>query len=77
VIHDAETRKGWLIGKTVPSSAMPEPEKNGGYKLNRTKFHGAVKATFEDWIVKLRAGDTDLRDKMRRRLNEIIDKHTP
>jgi hypothetical protein len=75
VIHDAETRRGWLIGKTVPSSVMRQPEKHGGYKLNRTKFHHAVKVTFEDWVAKLRAGDADLRSKMRRRMNQIISKH--
>jgi hypothetical protein len=75
VIHDAETRQGWLVGRTVPSGIMPQTDKNGGYRLNRTKFHGALKATFEDWIAILRAGGSPLRGKMRDRMNQIIEKH--
>jgi hypothetical protein len=56
---------------------MPQREENGGFKLNRTKFHGALQATLEDWIVKLRAGDTDLRDKTRNRMNQILGSHAP
>jgi hypothetical protein len=75
--HDAETRRGWLIGKTAPSSVMPQREKSGGFKLNRTKFHNALTATFDDWIAELRAGDVGLREKMRNRMNQIIGKHAP
>jgi hypothetical protein len=77
VIHDAETRKGWLVSKAIPPSVVPRLERDGGYRLNRTKFHAALKATFADWISKLRAGDADLREKMRNRMNEIIGSHTP
>lgn len=77
IIHDAETRRGWLIGRTTPSGVVPQPVKTGGYRLNRTKFHQALKGTFNDWIADLRAGDIDLRSKMRSRMNQIVDRHAP
>ena len=77
VIHDAETRRGWLVGKTTPSSVTPQRDKAGGYKLNRTKFHYALKGTFEDWIARLRADHPGVRAKMRDRMNQIIAQHAP
>jgi hypothetical protein len=41
IMHDAETRKRWLIEKTVPHDAIAQQTKNGDYVLNRTKFHRA------------------------------------
>ena len=77
IMHDAETRNRWLVEKTVPRDVILRQNKNGDYQLNRTKFHGALRAAFDDWIVKLRGGDATLRDKMRKRMNEIIAKHYP
>jgi hypothetical protein len=75
IIHDAETRSRWLIEKTVPHTAVPRLNKQGDYVLNRTKFHGALKAVFAKWIAELRAGDATLRKSMRQRMNQIIAKH--
>jgi hypothetical protein len=63
------------VGRTVPSGVIPQMNKAGGYKLNRTKFHNALKATFGEWIAKLRAGDVALRKHMRDRMDQIIAKH--
>ena len=68
-------RKGWLVGMSTPYGVEPQPDKAGGYRLNRTKFHGALKDTFEDWITSLRAGNTGLRKRMRDRMNQILAKH--
>lgn len=75
IMHDAETRKRWLIAKTVPRHAIIHVNKNGDYVVNRTNFHAALKSTFADWTAKLRAGDRDLRHNMRKRMNGIITKH--
>lgn len=75
IMHDAETRKRWLVEKTVPRDEILQKNKNGDYQLNRTKFHRALKSAFEDWIAKLRVGNPELRDKMRMRMNQIIAKH--
>lgn len=48
---------------------------DGGYILNRTKFHEALSATFDEWIADLRNGDVALRANMRKRMNDIIHKH--
>lgn len=74
IMHDAETRNQWLIEKTIPSEAILRRNK-GGYILNRTKFHEALSATFDEWIANLRNGDVVLRANMRKRMDQIIAKH--
>lgn len=44
IMHDAETRNRWLVEKTVPRDVILRRNKNGDYQLNRTKFHGALRA---------------------------------
>ncbi len=75
IMHDAETRNRWLVEKTVPQHVIAEKNKRGDYVLNRTKFHIALKAALGDWIKKLRDGDAAMRNKMRKRMNEVIAKH--
>lgn len=75
IMHDAETRSRWLVKRTVPRVVIARKDKNGDYELNRTKFHNALKATFKDWVAKLRKGDAELRGNMRKRMNEVIAKH--
>jgi hypothetical protein len=74
VIHDTETRKGWLIRMTRQTRIV-ERDASGNWILDRAMFHGALKMALEDWIAKLRVGNQTARDNMRRRMNEIIDKH--
>jgi hypothetical protein len=75
IMHDAETRSRWRVEKTVPTTVIPQKDTNGDYQLNRTQFHGALKAAFEDWVARLRGGDVACREKMRMRMDEIIAKH--
>ena len=75
IMHDAETRNRWLVEKTIPRDVILRKNDNGDYKLNRTKFHGALRAAFEDWIAKLRDDDSGLRAKMRKRMDQIIAIH--
>lgn len=74
IIHDTETRRGWLIRMT-PQTRVIEKDSDGNHSVNRTMFHEAVKAAFTGWIAKVRAGDPVLRDKMRQRMDEIIRNH--
>ena len=76
VIHDTETRKGWLIRMT-PQKSIAESDASGNYILNRTMFHDGLKVVFAAWVTKLRSGDTILRQNMRQRMNEIIQRHSP
>lgn len=73
VLHDTETRKGWVIRMT-PQKRIVERDA-GKWILNRSMFHKALKTALEDWIAKLRAGNQTARDNMQRRMNEIINKH--
>jgi hypothetical protein len=75
VVHDTETRKGWMIRMT-PQTQIIEKDAFGIWILNRTMFHSALKTAFEQWLAKLRAGDQTLRENMRRRMDEIIDRHS-
>ena len=61
--------------RMTPQNSMVEQDSRGGYVLNRTMFHEALKSALFDWITKMRRGDDGLRDKMRRRMDELIDKH--
>jgi hypothetical protein len=74
IVHDTETRKGWLVRMTTQKQIV-EKDISGVFILNRTIFHQALRGVFEDWLAKLRAGDMAMRDAMRRRMNEIIDKY--
>lgn len=78
LMHDAETRNQWLVEKTIPHGKILEPIKDNGYKINRSKFHKAIKMSVEDWIKELRIGeDVNLREKMKIRMNQIIEAHYP
>jgi hypothetical protein len=75
IMHDAETRNGWLVEKTVPANVIVSKDKNGDQVLNRTKFHNALKGAFGEWVVNLRNGDAPLRRNMRKRMDKVIAKH--
>lgn len=52
LLHEAETRKGWLIMRSVPKDRIVK--KNGGaYILNRTKFYEALQQDFSDYLGQL------------------------
>ncbi len=74
IIHDTETRKGWLI-QMVAQTRIVELDAAGSHILNRTMFHSTLTNAFKDWVEQLRGGDTALREKMRSRMDEIIKKH--
>jgi hypothetical protein len=52
LLHEAETRQGWLIRKSVPRGRIVEG-KRGKYVLNRTAFYNALRAEFSDYIALL------------------------
>lgn len=76
IAHDGETRKGWLIGKNLPAGAILKKAK-GQYHLNRTKFHVAVAAEFDEYLKRIRSGDQEARKKMRSRMEGILKVSAP
>lgn len=76
VIHDTETRKGWLIEMSRPAEGIVERDSLGTFVLNRIHFHAALKELLDDWLARLRSGDDiDARQKMKTRMEQIIEKH--
>jgi len=76
LLHDTETAGNWLIEKDIPMGKIVEKDSSGNFRLNRTRFHNALRKDFEDWITRLRNGDQDLRKNMRKRMEEAIAKHS-
>jgi hypothetical protein len=68
LLHEAETRKGWLIRKTVPRGRIVQG-KRGKYVLNRTEFYNALRAEFGDYIALL--GDPSKQAERRRFLSKM------
>jgi len=71
VLHDTETRKGWLI-RMMKTQHIVEQDSSGAWIVNRTMFHHAVVRAFAAWIVRMRTGDLVARNNMRHRMDEII-----
>jgi hypothetical protein len=76
ISHDNETRKGWLIERNVPNRKILV-RKSSGYQLNRTEFHKAVVAEFSECMKKIREGNNDARQKMRKRMEDILKISAP
>ena len=74
LMHDAETRGGWIVERTIPKDTIVTQNPGGKYVINRTTFHETLKAIFKAWIRKLRSGDTNLLEKVKLRMDGIIDK---
>jgi|HubBroStandDraft_2_1064218.scaffolds.fasta_scaffold902166_2 hypothetical protein len=74
ILHDTETRKGWIIEQTRPKNLHVE-QIGQNFVLNRSMFHEALKSEFEQWLERLRAGDRQLRLNMKNRMKELVEKH--
>ena len=75
IIHDTETRKKWIIRMAEPAGKIVQSDAEGNFVLYRTKFHKALKAELEDWLSRIRNGDRTARERMRTRMQEILDRH--
>jgi hypothetical protein len=71
VIHDTETRHGWII-RPGTSDGQILTSQAEGISLNRDAFHSALARELGAWLAKLRAGDKTLRKHMRDRMDQII-----
>ncbi len=74
MLHDGETRKGWLIAQSVPEGAVLVRQDKGAV-LNRTEFHLGLVSEFETWLRRLRNGDHEARQNMQKRMEQIIGIH--
>ena len=74
IIHDAETRNRWII-RPGDSTGQILSVENGSVSLNRSAFHSALKRELHIWLKKLRSGDKELRENMKRRMEQIVSLH--
>jgi hypothetical protein len=71
LLHDAETRGGWLIRESDPRGKILE-RRGQHYVLNRTKFYNALKAEFSDYLARLnQSTDGALRNNFLRKMDSI------
>ena len=76
ILHDGETRNLWLIEQHVPPGQILAKNSKDEFILNRTEFHKAVVCAVESWVSLLKQGDRDARENMKKRMDEIIKKHS-
>ncbi len=62
LLHEAETRHGWLITRSFPAERILL-ECEEGYKLNRTNFYRALSGEFNDYLLRLRDSSQDAQRK--------------
>jgi len=73
LLHEAETRRGWLIERTVPADHILV-NYDDGHRLNRTNFYRALHDEFEDYLAKLRDPSQDtLRKNFLKKMDLICD----
>ena len=70
ILHQAETRSGWLIWSIGP---LLDPQ-DTAIRINRTKFHEALKAEFDSYLKDLKDTKQDeLRQKFRQKMDCVIE----
>jgi hypothetical protein len=74
LLHDGETREGWLIRSGQPdNSKMLERTPGGGWIIYRNHFHEALEGEFSDYLAELLAetAGTTLRSNFLLRMDSI------
>lgn len=71
LLHDAETRGGWLIRESDPSKKILE-RRGQYYVLNRTRFYKALNAEFGDYLTRLgQSTNGTLRENFIKKMDSI------
>lgn len=75
ILHEAETRGGWLIERTRPERKIVERiSGKGGYVLNRTNFYEALCREFDDYLAQLyKESEEELRRNFIKKMDEICE----
>ena len=81
LLHDGETRNGWLIWKGNQGDPITMDLRDGRLVLNRDPFHEAVKASVQEYFDRLRSptdpSSVDLRIRFMARVNQLCDDSRP
>lgn len=68
ILHQAEVRRGWRVWSVGRLLAPTD----GGFTINRTKFHECLVGEFEDYKAEVRsAGSPELRQHLRKKMDHI------
>jgi len=81
LLHDGETRGGWIIWKGEKGEPIVLPLGGNLYALNRDHFHAAVKAILDEYFAKLLSSTdpngVELRRTFKDRVNELCRDSKP
>jgi hypothetical protein len=78
VLHDGETRDGWVIWKSEPDDPIVYDPRDGRLVLHRDALHAAMTRYLADYLGELRdIASRDPREKLRQRLNRLCDDSRP
>lgn len=78
LLHDGETRKGWIIWQGRPDGPIVADFGDGLLRLYRSAFHNALKEYVIDYFERLRAADgTQLRRNLESRINQLCEDSAP
>jgi hypothetical protein len=73
LLHDGETRGGWLIWRGRAGGALVQRRSDNRLVLNRDAFHAAVKESLAEYFAKLRRPRDPAAAKLRKALMDRID----
>jgi len=77
LLHDGETRKGWLV-KANNKYALVDPQPKNFVVVNRLKFHAALVSEFESYLQSLRdPAEITLRKNLVKALNNLCTRSKP
>lgn len=78
LLHDGETRKGWIIWQGSDDGPLIEDWGDGLLRLYRSAFHNAVKEYVDGYFARLRAeGEDELRMNLIKRLDQLCEESAP
>ena len=81
VLHDGETRDGWIIRKGASTGPLADELGDGRAVLYRDALHATVRRRLETYFAALRQptgpDGRDLREKFRDRLDQLCDESAP
>lgn len=77
LLHDGETRGGWII-KASPRYRLVECHTDDFIVVNRSKFHGALVAEFNDYLESLaESSGKELRKNLIKALDGLCERSLP
>ena len=78
ILHDGETRHGWIVWKTSPTGRLVAPLRDGRLRIYRDAFHARVKEYVAGYFARLLEDrEQELRVHFISRMKELCDESAP